>query len=290
VRKILIALALVFARPLSAANLYSIRGIKVEAAAESPSAAKDYALSYARRDAVRAAIRRLLMSPDAAKAELPSDYNAEKFVRSIRIYDEKVGASSYSASIDVELTRALVASYIKSLGLNPIEITPPDIVLVAPEPELAMRIIAASESDKGNASVFALSDMPYGDAAVIVRDGRILFADGSEESYADNGTEQAARKIVEKINDHFKGRTLALSTGDSLETTLVFMIRGLDDWIRKESRAKALAELKSMTATAMSSTKVQAKVSGPGANAIAKALAGAGFNAEIKAGYILVKE
>jgi hypothetical protein len=290
VKKIFLASALILSSPLEAAGLYSIRGLKVEATAESPSAAKDHALSQARRDAVRAAIRRLLMSPDAAAAELPSDYNVEKFVRSMRIEDERIGGSSYFASIDVELARDVIAPYIKSLGLSPIEVTPPDIALAAPDPELAMRIIAASESDKGNASSFSLSDMPYGDTAVTVRDGRITFADGTQKNYSDDGSERAARKIVEVINDHFKGRSIAETNGEKAETTLVFMIRGLDDWIQKESRARALAELKSMTATAISSTKVQAKVSGPGASAIAKALAAAGFSAEAKAGYILVRE
>jgi hypothetical protein len=91
-----------------ARDFFSVSGVPAAASSSSSSEAKKRALDGAREKAFFSVIKRLLKSSDVEGVVAPDSYNMDKFIEKYRISNEKMTPSSYSATVDVQIGRALM--------------------------------------------------------------------------------------------------------------------------------------------------------------------------------------
>ena len=98
-------------------NLFIVKGIEVSQTSYSSSEAKKKALNVARDEAFRVVLNRLLISSDVANVVFPDDYNVEKFIQTVKLNNEKMTSTSYSAVVDVQIN---TLEHMQSVGCTQI--------------------------------------------------------------------------------------------------------------------------------------------------------------------------
>jgi hypothetical protein len=113
-----------------ARDMFFVPGIAASASAGSSSEAKRQALVGARERAFFVVVKRLLKSADVERVLVPDAYNMDKFIEKYKLANEKTGQTSYSASVDIALSRAPVEEYLRGQGLAPtLDASPPALVV-----------------------------------------------------------------------------------------------------------------------------------------------------------------
>lgn len=114
----IISIALLFASPSFAADLFRVRNLEINSTAESASSAKNSVILEAKRRAFDRIIKRIAITDDENLFSDLSDKEIERAVRSFRISNEKLTKVAYRASIDVLFSKDLI---IELLKLNNVE-------------------------------------------------------------------------------------------------------------------------------------------------------------------------
>ena len=111
-------------------NFYIVKGIPVHSSSFSSSQAKKLSLEKARTEAFNNVLSRLLLSEDLQNVIIPDTYNMEKFVKSLKLTNEKTTSTSYSANVDIELNKNLIESYLDNQGFEFLKDLPPSTLII----------------------------------------------------------------------------------------------------------------------------------------------------------------
>ncbi|MDR1008859.1 MAG: hypothetical protein LBL52_01240 [Rickettsiales bacterium] len=265
-RKVTLIAVLLYASPVFALDFYSVAKVKAEARAASGSEAKALALEAAGASAMKTVVRRLLPSADAKKLLASGGYDPAKLIRGYKIAEEKTSPSSYSALIDVSFEKSAVNGFIESRGFTPSDTEPEPVKINGPL-EKQYAVMEAAENDPANIVKFTST------------------GEGRDIEILPHETPEAA---VIRMNDIAKS-WLALQEDGGVVQVLV-RLSGLDDWVGKERRLAKVGGIKEMHLSALKYDRAQLSIRpATDASALLLALSKAGFIAESRGGYIIVK-
>jgi hypothetical protein len=127
------ALALVLGAGVaaSAADIYSMSGIKVDATAANAQAAQDQALVEGQQRALRLLLERLTSDVDHARLPAPSPAEVEALVASFEVADEKRSIARYLATLTINFRADAVRDLLARAGIGFVE-SASEAVLVLP--------------------------------------------------------------------------------------------------------------------------------------------------------------
>lgn len=142
---------LLFGQAAQAQTNYTIRGIEVETTAGDGTAARMAGLEEAETTAFKQLLEQLLPADEAAaRAAATPAHRISSMVRGYEVQNERVGATSYSATLDVNFDPAQVSAFIRQANQPQAVQGSPDGVLKAPPAGTAPPVAAAAPRTGGN--------------------------------------------------------------------------------------------------------------------------------------------
>lgn len=183
----LLALAFAVLSGVAAAaepEVFTIRGMQVDATAETAADARDQALAEGQRAAFQRLMARLTLAADRAKAPVLGADAISDLVRDFEVADEKTSAVRYLATITVRFRPEAVRDFLRRAGVGFAE-TPSKPLLILPVFEVAG---ALSLWDEPNPWRDAWAKLPPSDGLV-----PLVRPRGDLQDIATIGAEQAVR-------------------------------------------------------------------------------------------------
>lgn len=298
-------------------NLFIVKGIEVSQTSYSSSEAKKKALNVARDEAFRVVLDRLLISSDVANVVFPDDYNVEKFIQTVKLNNEKMTSTSYSAVVDVQINKNLMLDYLKNQGLKVLEDVPPSTLVIFKNGDVLnfenanygnsnvvkfytynMQSLSWFDLDNSDISAYKSLLNTYNATNVMIVDVvdmgqgiyKISFKDkllGIESEFETN-SDNAISDFVVHINDAYK---LSTNEGDfGKSVSMLVPIMGLSDWIQLEKTISKVPSIKSFEVQALKYNKVQLKLKyNYDLNSVINDLRVAGLDVQNKNTYLIVK-
>ena len=312
---ILLFLTLFSGRAFSAGiqDFYFVNGMNVMANSVSSSAAKKRALEEARLKAFNTVLSRLLVSEDVSKVVMPDSYNLEKFVKAVKLNNEKTTSSSYSADVNIQINKNLMSEYLKNQGLTILSDVPPSTLIVFTgannfdfmnniDAENVIPLVAYLSSnfsfdvDEASLSKFQAS-IPNISNVVIVRTKENLNGNfdinikdklfGIEEDIIADTASSVPHAVLQILNDSYK---TAMIHNNSEYISLLIPVYSLSDWLDLEGKLSKLSVFKNMEVQAIKYNKVQLKIKyNYDLGSVISALSGLGLSVENKGDYLIIK-
>ena len=112
-----IALALAFAAPAAAADVFTVRGVHVDKTADSATAARTAAQAEGQRLALTAMMKKLTLPEDWASLPEVDDAAAQNAVRGFQVASEKTSSTRYIAEMIVSFQPEAVRRLLRNAGI-----------------------------------------------------------------------------------------------------------------------------------------------------------------------------
>ncbi|MBR1545089.1 MAG: hypothetical protein IJ638_04055, partial [Alphaproteobacteria bacterium] len=258
-------------------------------------------------------LSRLLISDDLGKVVIPDSYNMEKFVQAIRLNNEKVTSSSYSADVNIQINKGIMSEYLKNQGLNIVSDVPPSTLIVFKGKNdfdflnnidkeniipITVYLSSSFRFDIDNANILKFqSVLPNINNVVIV--DTIANSNGNytiklkdklfginEEVIADSYF--SVPKAVSKVlNDAYK---FAMMHNNGEYISLLIPVYSLSDWLELERKLSKLSAFKDMEVQALKHNRVQLKIKyNYDLASVISALSSLNLSVENKGKYLIIK-
>ena len=215
----LLALAFMFAGVgASAQDLFTVRGVSVDATADSPSAAREKAVAEGRRKAFDKLMGRLLPGGSAGSVPSQSDRDLELMTLGFEVADERSSAVRYVANMTYAFDEARVRNFLKRNGQSFTE-TRSQPVLVIPVLDGANGPVLWEEGNPFR-TAWSRSPVESGLVPVVVPYSDIADVRELTTAQAMSGDEAALSKIAERYGARDAAVVVAKPRGETLALTV----------------------------------------------------------------------
>ncbi|MDF1585700.1 DUF2066 domain-containing protein [Marinimicrococcus flavescens] len=209
-------------RAATAAELFRVTGVPVDAAAEDAVAAREQAIAEGEREGLRRLLRRLTLPADASRLPDVGGLALARFVRSFDIEDERVAPRRYVARLNVNYVPDAVRDLLGQSGVDFLaEPSPP--ILVVPAVREGGRLEPWREGGAWRQAWGELAQdplmvqlvLPLGDLADMTSLDAAALEAGDEAAAAALGERYGAQEVVAVIAEPVGGAAPDAASADA---------------------------------------------------------------------------